>query len=340
MLGAEERRNGVRSSGAPREEIQNLWDELMTGKKNRGGIWCFSSMRIKAPLLAGIKKYFEICEEEKELAVAASDQTRLLGRGSRDPGRLLREEKMRKRVSKEKLRLEQDLLASIPAWEEESGRTFLVHGETFFASCKNLSVLPIKRISVARLVQALSLHEQQRPLVKRLLVVLAPLPNKRMKYNDDSTSQSGPERHSARTRGGNMLASENPRKPVESSSFLELYLFFTTRPIAMPIPKPGTQHHALGHGRVPTSGVFAYTGGPAPSGLFPKGIRSASSTSGGYADNRYGNGSGTRAAEKKASRARRESFKPRPSMDADDHRPGTKWAMNGFGGVKEEEEGY
>jgi protein regulator of cytokinesis 1 len=61
--------------------------------------------RMKAPLLNSIKKYFEICEEEKELAAAATDQTRLLGRGSRDPGRLLREEKMRKRVSKEKPRV-------------------------------------------------------------------------------------------------------------------------------------------------------------------------------------------------------------------------------------------
>ncbi len=61
--------------------------------------------RMKAPLLAGIKKYFEICEEEKELAAAASDQSRLFGRGARDPGRLLREEKMRKRVSKEKPRV-------------------------------------------------------------------------------------------------------------------------------------------------------------------------------------------------------------------------------------------
>lgn len=61
--------------------------------------------RMKAPLLAGIKRYFDICEEERELAAAASDQTRLLGRGSRDPGRLLREEKMRKRVSKEKPRV-------------------------------------------------------------------------------------------------------------------------------------------------------------------------------------------------------------------------------------------
>lgn len=61
--------------------------------------------RNKAPLLAAIKKYFEICEEEKELANAASDQTRLTGRGPRDPGRLLREEKMRKRVQKEKPRV-------------------------------------------------------------------------------------------------------------------------------------------------------------------------------------------------------------------------------------------
>ena len=61
--------------------------------------------RKKAPLLASIRKYFEICEEEKELAAAAQDQNRLLGRGKRDPGRLLREEKMRKRVSREKPRV-------------------------------------------------------------------------------------------------------------------------------------------------------------------------------------------------------------------------------------------
>lgn len=62
-----------------------------------------AEVRLKMPLLTSIKKYMEICEEEKELARVASDQTRLLGRGGgRDPGRLLREEKMRKRVGKEK----------------------------------------------------------------------------------------------------------------------------------------------------------------------------------------------------------------------------------------------
>lgn len=58
--------------------------------------------RLKGPLLASIKKYFDILEEQKELAASAADQTRLLSRGPRDPGRLLREEKMRKRVTKEK----------------------------------------------------------------------------------------------------------------------------------------------------------------------------------------------------------------------------------------------
>lgn len=69
--------------------------------------------RNKAPLLAGVKKYFEICVEEKELSAAAFDQSRLTGRGPRDPGRLLREEKMRKRVTKEKPRVSvfQDFLS-------------------------------------------------------------------------------------------------------------------------------------------------------------------------------------------------------------------------------------
>jgi hypothetical protein len=80
------------------EELLSIHEDEITRLKEE--------RRAKAPLLASIRKYFEICEEEKELAAAASDQTRLLGRGVRgDPGRLLREEKMRKRVNKEKPRV-------------------------------------------------------------------------------------------------------------------------------------------------------------------------------------------------------------------------------------------
>jgi protein regulator of cytokinesis 1 len=125
-----------------REEIARLWDDLKVGDDERADFapfvdgtsylaLCLSlfdgyldeyteelltvhedeikrlkeERRIKGPLLANIKKYFEICQEEKDLAAAASDQGRLLGRGPRDPGRLLREEKMRKRVTKEKPRV-------------------------------------------------------------------------------------------------------------------------------------------------------------------------------------------------------------------------------------------
>ncbi|TDL20353.1 hypothetical protein BD410DRAFT_791159 [Rickenella mellea] len=132
-----------------REEIEVLWDELMVGEEERRDFAPFADdehteellsiheseirrlkdeRRIKAPLLASIRRYFDICEEEKELAAAASDQSRLLGKGPRDPGRLLREEKMRKRVNKEKPRLENDLLNSIPSWEEQHGMPFLVNG--------------------------------------------------------------------------------------------------------------------------------------------------------------------------------------------------------------------
>jgi protein regulator of cytokinesis 1 len=68
------------------EEITNLKEEL----------------KAKGPLLQNIRKYLDICGEEAELAASAADQSRLMGRGPRDPGRLLREEKMRKRVFKEK----------------------------------------------------------------------------------------------------------------------------------------------------------------------------------------------------------------------------------------------
>ncbi|KIK71555.1 hypothetical protein GYMLUDRAFT_186402 [Collybiopsis luxurians FD-317 M1] len=401
--------------GSAREEIQHLWDELMTGEEERGAFGPFvddefteellliheeevrklkEEKRQKAPLLASIKKYFDICEEEKELAIAASDQTRLLGRGARDPGRLLREEKMRKRVSKEKPRLEQDLIASIPVWEQETGRSFLVHGESILRILQEL-VSAADQENRRRPARAGSVPPRATTPVNQTghngympkgtvtpAVRPAPgsgaksAPNKRMKYGDESTlNHSGHRAPLGAHRGGNgangpgLSTSVSHHKPrdvspakipgsrstriASSTSANSTSTSSLPRPIAMPIPKPGTQHHALGHGRVPTSGVFTHGisgsgsgpsgAGTTASGLFPRGIRSASSMSSstGYgSDARYASGSGGRVAEKKASRARRESFKPRPSMDGmdDDYRPGSKWAVSGFGGVEEEDE--
>jgi len=76
-----------------------------------------AEVQLKMPLLTLIRKYIEICEENKELERIASDQTRLLGwGGGRDTGRLLREKKMRERVGKEKPKVCQFLfLLSCPS---------------------------------------------------------------------------------------------------------------------------------------------------------------------------------------------------------------------------------
>ncbi|KAG0694297.1 microtubule associated protein-domain-containing protein [Suillus ampliporus] len=109
-----------------RTEIENLWEELMVGGDERDDFAAFADdehaedllsqheheiarlkaeVRLKIPLLTSIRKYIEICDEEKE---------KELGR----------------RVGKEKPKLEQQLLSSLPTWEQTHGRAFLVHGES------------------------------------------------------------------------------------------------------------------------------------------------------------------------------------------------------------------
>lgn len=106
----------------------------------------------KGPILDKLAKYFGLLDEMRQLEESANDPSRLTGRGQRgDPGRLLREEKQRKRVAKEKpkvsppnlqhvsscylstdsgqtLQLEADLLRSIPDWEASHDQAFLVSG--------------------------------------------------------------------------------------------------------------------------------------------------------------------------------------------------------------------
>jgi len=88
--------------------------------------------------------------------------------------------------------------------------------------------------------------------------------------------------------------------------------------LAMVMPKPGTQHHALGHGRVPTSVIYGAGVSGIPSGGYvpSASIRSLSSSTtvaGGYGRSASSRSQGP--VPKKPSRAVRESFKPRPSVE-------------------------
>jgi protein regulator of cytokinesis 1 len=89
----------------------------------------------RAPTLALVEKHRSLVKERDDLQASSQDASRLLGRGQkgekRDPTRLLREEKMRKRVAKELPKVAVEVRKALEKWEDEYGRPFLVHGERY-----------------------------------------------------------------------------------------------------------------------------------------------------------------------------------------------------------------
>ncbi|KAF9527211.1 microtubule associated protein [Crepidotus variabilis] len=375
-----------------REEIVKLWDELMIGEDERADFAPFADdefteelltihedeikrlkqeKRVKAPLLAAIKKYLDVCDEQKELSAAASDQSRLTGRGPRDPGRLLREEKMRKRVQKEKPRLEQELLTSIPAWEDDAGRQFLVHGEPFLQmlfekmsegdekenkrkqpTTARAGSVPARATTPTQgYVPGTKVSGSVTPAVRTASQVGGAgsnsVPNKRQRLGDSSTSNAFAPRPQTSSRvplgghrGMNGARPASPTKlpaktPTSLGHLSSRSTSNTTLPrpaaLGMVMPKPGTQHHALGHGRVPTAVIY---------GAGVTGSRSVSSVSAYTAGSRVASAKvqPQAATGKRTSRAKKESFRPRPSIDHESmDSTGTKRWGCGRLTVKEEE---
>ncbi|EON99149.1 putative microtubule associated protein [Phaeoacremonium minimum UCRPA7] len=89
----------------------------------------------RAPTLALVDRHRTLVHDRDELAASSQDASRLMMRGQkgekRDPGKLLREEKMRKRIAKELPKVAAELRKMLDKWEDEYGRPFLVHGERY-----------------------------------------------------------------------------------------------------------------------------------------------------------------------------------------------------------------
>ncbi|KAI2631045.1 microtubule associated protein-domain-containing protein [Hypoxylon sp. NC1633] len=89
----------------------------------------------RAPALALVEKHRTLVHDRDELAASSQDASRLMMRGQkgerRDPGKLLREEKMRKRIAKELPKVAAELGKLLVKWEDDYGRPFLVHGERY-----------------------------------------------------------------------------------------------------------------------------------------------------------------------------------------------------------------
>ncbi|KAL4063770.1 microtubule associated protein-domain-containing protein [Scleroderma citrinum] len=361
-----------------RMEIQSLWEELMTGEEERAEFAAFSDdehtedllsqheheiarlkaeVRLKTPLLTPIRKYFEICEEEKELERVAGDQTRLLGRGGgRDPGRLLREEKMRKRVGKEKPKLEQQLLSLLPAWEQKHGRPFLVHGESILHILmenvsaneqENKKKAPVSQYSV----QALNKGSAQGPKPSNVV----PSGPGRAGYVPGKSHQPSAGTVTPAIRPGSSMAQNqgmNKRQrlvdgssqiPTRSTSPMKGRSTRSTSrgapsnaPQAAP-PMPQSTKHSqgyatLGWGRAPSTLQRTTSGGTSN--------RSTSSTLSSSISTRYvetsrsctggslGASVSRQSSQQRSSRMKRESFKPRPSIDG--LGTNTGWRGNSF----------
>lgn len=89
----------------------------------------------RAPILAAIDKHRSLIKDRADLETSSQDASRLMAKGNkgekRDPGKLLREEKMRKRIAKDLPKVEAELRRSLEAWEDEYGRPFCVHGQRY-----------------------------------------------------------------------------------------------------------------------------------------------------------------------------------------------------------------
>ncbi|CAD6506070.1 BgTH12-07002 [Blumeria graminis f. sp. triticale] len=99
-----------------------------------------------APILLLVNKHRGLVKDRDELQTSSQDASRLLGRGQkgekRDPTRLLREEKMRKRIAKDLPKIAIDLKRELERWEQEYGRPFLVYGEPYLDSLEETNPTP------------------------------------------------------------------------------------------------------------------------------------------------------------------------------------------------------
>jgi Ase1/PRC1/MAP65 family protein len=96
----------------------------------------------RAPVLEAIDKHKSLIADKKALEESAADATRLMMKPQkgekRDPGKLLREEKMRKRIAKELPKVAAALKKTLEKYEDDFGKPFLVHGQSYLEEMEEM----------------------------------------------------------------------------------------------------------------------------------------------------------------------------------------------------------
>lgn len=137
-----------------KEELASLWDKLYYTDKQRAQFQpdqCqdhitdvvleayeneISRLQLELEdsryILELIEKHMKLKKEVEEFEATTSDPNRLFGKGNRDPGRLLREERFRKRISRELPKVVKELEGALLEYEALKSRPFLVYGKSYF----------------------------------------------------------------------------------------------------------------------------------------------------------------------------------------------------------------
>ncbi|KAG9674336.1 hypothetical protein KCU99_g8697, partial [Aureobasidium melanogenum] len=176
----------------------------------------------RAPTLAMVDKYRSLVKDRDDLAASSQDASRLMLRGQkgekRDPTRLLREEKMRKRIAKELPKVESDLRQILEEWEEEYGRPFLVHGERYLDELEATSPKPATQGSVRSKTPSIPPRSKTPssipPSTVRPKSAAAAAPTTAIK----NQTLRGPPRSKTPTASRNPLASSVMGPPLSNSS--------------------------------------------------------------------------------------------------------------------------
>lgn len=179
----------------------------------------------RAPTLELIEKHRALLSDRDTLATSSQDASRLMARGNkgekRDPGKLLREEKLRKRIAKELPKVEAELRNELERWEEEYGRPFLVHGDRYLDELTPATTKPPPRSKTpSGTVSASKANSARQPQPSRPASVMRE-PSSRaatktptgttgtVRRNPISTGQKSPTKLPARVPLGNMPQGNN-----------------------------------------------------------------------------------------------------------------------------------
>ncbi|ORX43883.1 hypothetical protein DM01DRAFT_1340633 [Hesseltinella vesiculosa] len=135
-----------------RNEIEKLWNQLYFSQQQRDDFHPFHSEEFSDTLLESheaeterlkhlvedrkyildkVEQHMKLQQELREFQESTNDPKRLFGKGQRDPGRLLREEKFRRRMARELPKCTHELEGALIEFETSTGSPFTIYGERY-----------------------------------------------------------------------------------------------------------------------------------------------------------------------------------------------------------------